>query len=55
MGVNCGPILVDLFLYSFEADFMQGGARKEIYLARLFIFTFKYIEDVLSTNNYKFW
>jgi hypothetical protein len=24
MGTNCAPLLADLFLYSYEADFMQG-------------------------------
>jgi hypothetical protein len=24
MGTNCAPLLADLFLYSYEADFIQG-------------------------------
>jgi hypothetical protein len=24
MGTNCSPLIADLFLYSYEADFMQG-------------------------------
>ena len=24
MGLHCTPLLADLFLYSYEADFMQG-------------------------------
>ena len=24
MGTNCVPLLADLFLYSYEADFTQG-------------------------------
>ena len=24
MGTNCAPLLVELFLYSYEADFIQG-------------------------------
>ena len=24
MGTKCAPLLVDLFLYSYEADFIQG-------------------------------
>ena len=23
MGTNCGPLVADLFLYSYEADFVQ--------------------------------
>jgi hypothetical protein len=28
MGTNCVPLLFDLFLYSYEADFTQGLLRK---------------------------
>jgi len=49
MGTNCAPLLVDLFLYSYEADFIQGLLKKhEKNLARSFNFTFRYIDDVLS-------
>jgi hypothetical protein len=41
-----------LFLYSYEADFIQGLLKKsEKKLARYFNFTFRYIDDVLSLNN----
>jgi hypothetical protein len=46
---------VDLFVYSFEADFIQGLLKKnEKKLARSFNVTFHYIDDVLSLNNYRF-
>ena len=52
MGTNCAPVLADLFLYSYEADFIQGLLKKkEKKLARSFIFTFLYIDDVLSLIN----
>jgi hypothetical protein len=55
MGTNCAPLLADLFLYSYEADFIQGLLRKnEKKLARSFNFTFRYIDDVLSLNNSRF-
>jgi hypothetical protein len=55
MGTNCVPLLVDLFLYSYEADFIQGLLKKnEKKLARSFNFTFRYIDDVLSLNNSRF-
>ena len=55
MGTNCAPLLADLFLYSYEADFIQGLLKKnEKSLARSFNFTFRYIDDVLSLNNSKF-
>jgi hypothetical protein len=55
MGTYCAPLLADLFLYSYEADFIQGLLKKnEKKLARSFNFTFRYIEDVLSLNNSRF-
>ena len=55
MGTNCAPLLADLFLYSYEADFIQGFLKKnEKKLARSFNFTFRYIDDVLSLNSSRF-
>jgi hypothetical protein len=54
IGTNCA-LLVDLFLYSYEADFIQGLLKKnEKKLARSFNFAFRYIDDVLSLNNSRF-
>jgi hypothetical protein len=40
MGTNCAPLLTDLFLYSYEADFIQGLLKKnEKKLAGSFNFT----------------
>jgi hypothetical protein len=55
MGTNCAPLLDDLFLYSYEADFIQGLLKKnKMKLARSFNFTFRYIDDVLPLNNSRF-
>ena len=55
MGTNCAPLLADLFLYYYEADFMQKLLRKkDKKLALFFNSTFRYIDDVLSLNNSKF-
>jgi hypothetical protein len=44
-----------LFLYSYGTDFIQGLLTKnEKKLTRSFHFTFRYIDDVLSINNYRF-
>ena len=55
MGTNCAPLLADLFLYSYEAEFIQdlikSGKRQ---LAKSFSSTFRYIDDVISLNNPKF-
>ena len=48
MGTNGAPLLTDLFLYSYEADFIPGLLKKnEKKLTRSFNFTFRYIDDVL--------
>ena len=55
MGTNCAPLLTDLFLYSYEADFIQGLLKKnEKKLTGSFNFTFCYIDDVLSLYNSRF-
>ena len=51
MGTNCAPLLADIFLYSYEAEFIQSllstGKKK---IASQFNFTYRYIDDVLSIN-----
>jgi hypothetical protein len=55
MGTNCAPLLADLFLYSYEAEFIQGLLKKnEKKLARSFNFTFRYIDNILSLDNSRF-
>jgi hypothetical protein len=55
MGTNCAPLLADMFLYSYETDFIQGLLKNnEKKPARSFNFTFRHIDDVLSLNNSRF-
>jgi hypothetical protein len=55
MSTNSAPLLVHLFLYSYEADFIQGLLKKnDKKLFRSFNFTFRYKDDVLSLNNSTF-
>ena len=55
MGTNCVPLLVDLFLYSYESEFLQKLVKnKKIREASAFNFTYRYIDDVLSINNPRF-
>jgi hypothetical protein len=55
MGTNCAPLLTDLFLYSYESEFLQKLLKdKKIHEARAFNFTYRYIDDVLSINNSRF-
>lgn len=46
MGPNCAPMLVDLFLYSYEAEFIQELVCKKTILAVALKLTFWYIDDV---------
>ena len=55
MGTNRTPLLADLFLYSYESDFLQKLVKdKKIHETRAFNFTYRYIDDVLSINNSRF-
>ena len=52
MGTNCAHLLADLFLYSYESEFLQNLVKdKKIHEARAFNFTYRYNDDVLSINN----
>ena len=55
MGTNCAPLLSDLFLYSYESEFVdnmiRGGHKK---LARSFNLCYRYIDDLIVFNNKKF-
>ena len=55
MGTNCAPLLADLFLYSYENEFLdkliKEGKRK---LARKFNLSYHYIDDLTSFNNKRF-
>ena len=51
MGTDCAPLIADLFLFSFEFDFMKGLIRKDLAAARKFNKTFRYIDDLLALNN----
>ena len=55
MGTNCAPLLADLFLYSYEAEFIQQLlTKKKKNIAQSFNYTFRYIDDVLSLSNPSF-
>ena len=56
MGTNCAPLLANLFLYSYEADFLDGLLKqKQKQLAQSFNFSFRYIDDVLSLTILVLW
>jgi hypothetical protein len=51
MDTNCAPLLTDLFLHAYDAEFLQGLSR---ILAQTFNSIFRYIDDVLSLSNSRF-
>ena len=55
MGTKCAPLLADLFLYSYESEFLDnmisGGHRK---LAMSFSLCYQYIDDLIVCSNKKF-
>ena len=54
-STNSAPLLAELFLYTYEADFIQGLLKEnDKKLARSFIFSFRYIYDVLLLINCSF-
>jgi hypothetical protein len=55
MGTNCAPLIANLFLYCYEAGFIQKlPDQKNKSLAVAFNSTFRYIDGVLSINNDQF-
>ena len=54
MGANCAPLLADIFLYSYEAEFIQSllsAGKKQ--LASQFNFKYRYIDDVLCNPDFQ--
>ena len=55
MGTNCTSSLADLFLYSYENEFLdkliKEGKRK---FARKFNLSYRYNDDLISFNNKRF-
>ena len=53
--MDCTPLLADLFLYSYENEFLnkliKEGKRK---IARRFNLSYRYIDDLISFNNKRF-
>ena len=54
MGTNSAPLLADLFLHTFEYDFMLRTMKQDMTKAVQFSNTFRYIDDLLSVNNENF-
>ena len=55
MGTNCAPLSADLFLYSYENEFLDKLIKEgKSKLARKFNLSYRYIDDLISFNNKRF-
>ena len=55
MGTNYAPLLADLFLYSYENEFLDKLIKEDKRkLARKFNLSYRYIDDLISFNNKRF-
>ena len=54
MGNNSAPLFADLFLHTFEYDFMVKTMKQDITKAIQFSNTFRYMDDLFSINNMDF-
>ena len=56
IGMNCAPLLADLFLYSYENEFLDNMIRSDHRrLARSFNLCYIYMDDLIAFNNSKIW
>ena len=53
MGTDCAPFLANLYLYALEFKFLENLSKNDIYTARKFSKSFRYIDDLLMFNNGK--
>ena len=54
MGTNCAPLLANLFLYSYEVEFLRSMKKSNKKLAKAFNLTSRFIDDLISINNPRF-
>lgn len=52
MGTNCAPLIADLFLYTFEKEFMRKlQDEKKLDIIQAFNGTSRYLDDILTIDN----
>ena len=55
MGTNCAPLFVDLFLYSYENEFLDKLIKEDKRkLAGKFNLSYRYTDNLISFNNKRF-
>ena len=52
MGTDCAPFLANLFLFSYEREWMMKKKKSDPKLAHFFSLTTRYIDDLLTINNH---
>ena len=52
MGTDCAPFLANLYLYALEYKFLEQLTHDDIDTARRFSNSYRYIDDLLTFNNY---
>ena len=54
MGTDCAPLLANLFLFYYEYKFMKNLIKNDIWAAKRFNNTMRYISDLLALNKRRF-
>ena len=55
MGTNCAPLIVGLFLFCYERDFMMSlSGDKQADVINAFNTTSRYLDDILNINKVYF-
>ena len=54
MGTNCAPLVVDLFLFCYERDFMMSLSDDKQAIIDAFNTTSRYLDDILNINDVYF-
>ena len=55
MGINCAPLIADLFLFCYERDIMVSlSYNKEDEIIQAFNSTSRYLDDLLNIDNPNF-
>ena len=55
MGTNCAPLIADLFLFSYDRDFMMSlSDDTQSGVIDAFNTTSRYMDDILNINNVYF-
>ena len=54
LGINCVPLLANLFLYSYEVECLRSMKKSNKKLAKAFNLISCYIDDLIGINNPRF-